>query len=147
VAGVVLAVVLLVIAVPSLVRRDGRHLPLADIARDVSASRCVSSDSPALLVLSSALRSDLEHGCPVVLDPTGTRYDTDRGHLLNGPPGPSSRAATGYQRAMVAWYGGSDATMFTRIRGGLSDASIAEIKRRLPVETRRGSVTIRLPGP
>ena len=72
---------LVVLGSVSLVRLEGQPLRLADLERDLSEARCISSDSPALLVLTSGLRRDLDNGCPLVVDPDGVVYDTDRGQV------------------------------------------------------------------
>ena len=132
----------------SVARLEGERLPLADIERDIAEARCVAADSPALLVLTSAMRRNLVTGCPLVLDPVGIPYDSDRGRLRPGPVDDSRRHAPGYQAAMVSWYTQADAALFVRLPAdGLTAATNAAIERRLPVERRRGIVTVRLVGP
>ena len=82
----------------SFARRD-RRSHLADLESDISRARCITSDAPALLVLTSAMRRNLDAGCATVLDPGGVVYDADRGrlrtdsdvHLPSGTPRDSSR--------------------------------------------------------
>ena len=90
-AAIVLPLGLL--AAVSLLRREGQALPLADVEQDISHARCVSADSPVLLVLTSPLHRNLEARCPLVLDP-------HRAVIRHGPrslaPGVSGqRASTG----------------------------------------------------
>jgi hypothetical protein len=133
------------LAAISLFRLEGQTLPLADLESDMSSARCVSADSPALLVLTSAMRHNLEAGCPVVLDPTGISYDTDRGRRLPQSTGNWRLNAPGYQAAMLEWYTSGDAALFARPKSdGLTAATQTAIERRLPVERRRGIVTVRL---
>ena len=143
--GAAIIVVLTILAASSLIRREGDRLSLASLEQDVSGARCVSSDTPALLVLTSALRRNLEAGCSLVLDPTGTSYDTDRGRLLAGSVAASRQRAPGYQQAMLDWYTSGDAALFARpSANGLTPATEAAIQQRLPVERRRGGVIVRL---
>jgi alpha-1,2-mannosyltransferase len=143
-----LLVLLSLLVAVSLVRREGEPLPLAALERDVAQARCVTADTPALLVLTSALRRDIEAGCRLVLDPTGISYDTDRGRLMAGDVSNARAHATAYQQAMIDWYTSGDAALFARSPvDGLTPATIAAIQRRLPVERRRGIVTERLAAP
>jgi len=133
------------LAAISLLRLEGETLPLADLESDMSRARCVSADSPALLVLTSAMRRNLEHGCSLVVDPTGISYDTDRGRRLTPSTGNWRLGAPGYQAAMLEWYTSGDAALFVRPKSdGLTAATQAAIERRLPLERGRGIVTVRL---
>ena len=141
----VIGLVLAPLAAVSLIHVEGETLPLADLERDVARARCISADSPALLVLTSAMRRNLDAGCPLVLDPTGVSYDTDRGRPLPRSNGNWRLHAPGYQAAMVAWYTSGEVALFVRPRSdGLTSATQAAIARRLPIEVRRGIVTVRL---
>jgi hypothetical protein len=143
-----MVVMLALLAGVSVARREGERLSLADIERDIAKARCVAADSPALLVLTSAMRRNLDTGCALVLDPVGIPYDSDRGRLLPGPVDHARRHAPGYQAAMVSWYTQADAALFVRLPAdGLTAATKAAIERRLPFERRRGIVTVRLVGP
>jgi hypothetical protein len=127
------------------IQPQGIAIDRAALEHDIRDARCVSSDSAVLLVETSGLLRDLQAGCHLVLDPTGTAYDTDRGHLAPGPVGAARLAAPGYQRAMEAYYAGSDAALFTRPADGLTDATRAAIARTLPVVVTRDAVTVHLP--
>ena len=129
----------------ALTARSGDRVPKAALAETVEGARCVSSDSPSLLILTGALRRSVRSGCPVVVDPTGVRYDSDRGRL--GPGTSGMRQAPGYQAAMQAWYGSSDAAMFGRSRAGFTDQTWDRIVAALPVERTVGDVLVRLPKP
>jgi len=144
-ASAFIVVALVALAGSSMVRRQGDRLSLAAIEQDISQARCVSSDTPALMVLTSALKRDLEAGCAVVLDPTGTSYDTDRGRLTAGSVTASRQGAPGYQHAMLDWYTSGDAALFARTSAnGLTPATDAAIRQRLPLLLQRGIVSIRL---
>jgi alpha-1,2-mannosyltransferase len=126
--------------------RQGTIIERAALERDIGGARCVSADSPVLLLETTGLRRNIRAGCQLVLDPTGVSYDTDRGRLKPGPVSGSRLGAPGYQQAMVAYYAGSDAAMFTRHANGLTASTEAAIAQRLPVVVARGSVTVRLRG-
>jgi alpha-1,2-mannosyltransferase len=129
----------------SVARTEGDPLDIAAVEADLARARCVAADSPSVLVLTRTFRRNLVRGCPVVLDPSGIAYDQRYGR------GHDPRAATwrldvpGYQAEMVNWYGSADAALFVRLpQDGLTDATTAEIKRRLPVQRRHGIVLVRL---
>jgi alpha-1,2-mannosyltransferase len=131
------------LAVVSAGHPAGSRIEVAALARDVSTATCVSADVPSLLVLTGGLRRDLAAGCPVVLDPTGTRYDTDRGRLPAGGAGVSRTEATHFQQAMVDWFTSGDTALFVSWpMGGLTPATQAAIRDHLPVEQHRGLVTV-----
>ena len=113
---VVIGLVLAPLAAISLFRLEGERLPLAELESDILRARCVSADSPALLVLTQAMRRNLDAGCPLVLDPTGISYDMDRGRPHPPVPGNWRLHAPGYQAAMVAWYTSGDVALFVRPR-------------------------------
>jgi hypothetical protein len=138
----VIGFAILVEAAFSLTAPAGRRVATAELTATLGDARCVSSDTPSLLILTGALRSGLRSGCPIVLDPTGVRYDTDRGHL--GPGAAGMRDAPGYQAAMQDWYGSSDAAMFTRSRRGFSTETWRHIEARLPEQRMVGRVLVRL---
>jgi alpha-1,2-mannosyltransferase len=125
----------------SLGSRSGSRVQTRALAAIIEGARCVSSDSPTLLILTGALRRSLRKGCPVVVDPTGIRYDTDR-RLAPGSAG--MRLAPGYQAAMQAWYGTSDAALFGRSRAGFTAETWRLIEANLPVERTVGDVLVRL---
>lgn len=129
----------------TLVPRQAIPIQRAELERDIRNARCVSADSPVLLLETTGLRRNLRAGCPLVLDPTGTSYDTDRGRLAPGIVSGSRLRAPGYQQAMTAYYATSDAAMFTRHANGLTAATQAAIARALPVVVTRGAVTVHLP--
>ena len=85
--------------------------PAAEVADAIKGAQCPTGDSPSVLIFSGALRRILDDGCPLLISPTGVSYDTDR-HLsgkdrirLNQPE---------YQAVMQAYFGSSDAAMFSR---------------------------------
>lgn len=135
---------LVLLAAVSLVRQEGQPLPLADLESDISGARCVTSDAPSLLVLTSAMRRNLDAGCALVLDPSGVLYDADRGRLRRESDGYLRLNAPGFQSAMLAWYTSGDAALFSRSSRGLSQATRAAIEQRLPFEHRHGFITVRL---
>ena len=129
-------------------RHQGTALDLASLEGDIRGARCVSADTPDLLVDTSGLQQDLQDGCPLVIDPTGLSYETDRGDLAAGPVGSARLAAPGYQQAMEEYYDDSNAAMFDRESAdGLSPATQEEISDSLPVVRAQGPVKVLLPGP
>jgi alpha-1,2-mannosyltransferase len=138
-------VLVAVFAFATIPKHQGLVIQRAALEGDIRGARCVSSDSPVLLLETTGLRRDVRAGCQLVLDPTGVSYDTDRGRLKPGPVSGSRLDAPGYQQAMVAYYAGSDAALFTRHANGLTASTQAAIARKLPVVVVRGSVTVMLP--
>ena len=128
---------LVVLLVASAVRPIGNRLSLERLDAALAGERCVTADSPTLLIETGALARYLQHGCPLMLDPTGVSYDDSR--LTRMP----RRADAGYQAAMAAYYGASDAALFTRLGHDAFPAStLAAIRRRLPTDGVLGSVTV-----
>ncbi len=140
-------VLLVLLGAISIVRQEGQAVPLADLESDISRARCITSDAPALLVLTSAMRRNLDAGCATVLDPGGVVYDADRGRLRTDSDVHLRRDAPGFQQAMLAWYTSGDAALFSRSAPRLSKATQAAIAQRLPVERRHGFITVRLAAP
>jgi len=101
-----------------------------------------ATDAPAVVDWAAVSACGLRSGCPIVLDPSGVRYDTDRGRLVPGSAG--TRDAPGYQAAMQDWYGSSDAAMFARSRLGFSAETWQRIEASLPEERMVGRVLVRL---
>jgi alpha-1,2-mannosyltransferase len=135
-------VVIAAIAFVTIPRHQGTTLERDALEADVRLAGCVSADAASLLLETTAMRSDLIDRCPLVLDPTGTSYDTDRGRLASGPVGPSRNLALGYQSAMVRNYGDAGAAMFIRLGSdGLTPASMSAIADRLPLVEQHGDVT------
>ncbi len=129
-------------------RHEGAVLQRSALETDLDGARCVSADAPDLLVITSGLRRDIEHGCPLVLDPTGVSYETDRGRLAAGSVTAARRGAAGYQIAMEEYYDDSNAAMFTQPSAdGLTASTREEISDELPIVVESGTVTVMLPGP
>ena len=55
-----------------------KHFPAAQVADAIKGARCPTGDSPSVLIFTGALRTMLDHGCPLLISPTGVSYDTDR---------------------------------------------------------------------
>ena len=122
----------------SSVRHVGHRLDLSRLRDATAAARCVSTDSPVLLIELDRLSRSVREGCPLVLDPTGTSFDLDRSSTADRAHRPE------YQAAMAAYYGSGDATLLMRLRtgDGLSAATMASIRDHLPVVTEVGRVTV-----
>jgi alpha-1,2-mannosyltransferase len=143
--GYVGIIAALVIGIP---RHQGVLLEQAGLERDLDGARCVSADAPDLLVVTSRLQRDIEDRCQLVIDPTGTSYETDRGHLRAGSVAAARLRAPGHQAAMEEYYDDSNAAMFTQDSAdGLTTTTREEISDELPIVVAQGSVTIMLPGP
>jgi alpha-1,2-mannosyltransferase len=143
-AGCIAVAVALALGIP---RHQGVALQQARLELDLDGARCVSADAPDLLLVTTGLRRDIANRCRLVLDPTGTSYETDRGHLATGPVGHSRLGAPGYQLAMEEYYDDSNAAMFTRKGAdGLTAGTQEEISDELPIVVDRGTVTVMLPG-
>jgi hypothetical protein len=140
------AFLLVVVGGVSVVRREGLAIDVAALQADVRGASCVNADHATLLIVTGALRSNLEHHCPVVLDPTGIRHDADRTSLPGALPARTLRDAAGYQAAMVALYAGSDVGLFTT-DGGFTKATRAAVERALPDVHDEGIVTVRRAAP
>ena len=102
--------------------RGSRLTPL------VSAARCVTSDSPMLLIRMNVLSRDLERGCQVWVDVSGTVLGPDA--MTAGPDGravPPQRNPR-WQRDVTRYLLSGDATMVVRPQTGLDAASWRLIK-------------------
>ena len=121
----------------SAARGTGTRLDLPALEVAVGSSRCVTADSPVLLVELDRLGRNVRERCPVVLDPSGNAYDLDRGDAAKRDVRP------GYQAAMEAYYASGGAALF--IRGAdarLSAGTLAAIGAHLPVKTLVSGVTV-----
>jgi alpha-1,2-mannosyltransferase len=133
------------LAVVTILVPQGTRLDRSALEADTRGATCVAADAPSLLLETTALQRDLRNGCPLVLDPTGTSYDTDRGRLAAGSVGASRQGAIGYQAAMVRYYGGSEAAMFIQsTTDGLTAATLTAIRRTLALTLQHGDVTDRV---
>jgi hypothetical protein len=138
---------LLVISVaPRLVGFPKPSIPFAgrQVAAAIADARCPTADNPTVLLLVDALGRLIDDGCPLLVSPTGVSYDTDRelrGRARTRPNQPE------YQARMRDYFGGSDAVLLIRDPKtlGLSKATDAAIRARLPVEREIGGVRILLP--
>jgi hypothetical protein len=142
--GAVGVVAAMALTVP---RTQGTVIERTALQADIRNARCVSADDPELLIETSGLQRDLRDGCQLVVDPTGTSYETDGGRLAAGPVGKSRLGAPGYQSAMEEWYDDSNAALFSRqAADGLDPATREEIADELPIVVAQGNVTVMLPG-
>ena len=126
----------------ALAHREGTHLPAVSLRADLETARCVSADSPVLLIQTGLLSRDLAAHCPIRLDPSGMSYDIDQ-HLAAGVSRTRANVPE-YQQAMLACYGGGDAAMFVRLGSGdgLSPATWAALRLRLPIASKTGPVIV-----
>ena len=96
--------------------RGSRLTPL------VSAARCVTSDSPMLLIRMNVLSRDLERGCQVWVDVSGTVLGPDATAGPDGRPVPPQLNRR-WQRDVTRYLLSGDATMVVRPQTGLDAAS------------------------
>jgi alpha-1,2-mannosyltransferase len=116
------------------------------VANVIAGYRCPTGDNPTVLILTGTLRRMLDNGCPLLVSPTGVSYDTDRN--LRGKDRIRVNQPE-YQAAMQAYFGRSDAAIFSRDpkNRGLSDATWAVIRAHLPVLVHVANVVVYLPAP
>lgn len=135
------AVGLAVLAIVSL-RPAGERVRLTPSDPDLSGARCVTSDAPILLIVTGALRRDLDNGCRLLLNPNSVS------HILNAgrAGGKLSRSKLPeYQREMQDYYTSGDGVIIGRpAKAGLSAETWAILRARFPIELRRGPITILL---
>lgn len=128
---------LAILLVASLLHPVGTPSDRGRLGAAVANVRCVTADSPTLLIETGTLSRDLDNGCPLMLDPTGTSYDTDPGLPR------SRRNQPEYQHAMAAYYGGSGAALFMRLSSDAFDPqTMATIRGQLNVARNVGSITV-----
>jgi len=121
------ALAVLVLAVPSLVRPNGSHLPTAIPAVAAGLPGCVTADDPTVLILADVLTRDLERGCRVWVDVSGLAYDRAGVRPADGQA-PSPRADNaGWQQQVMGYLSSGDATMVVRRATGLSAASLERV--------------------
>jgi alpha-1,2-mannosyltransferase len=136
-----LGVLLLITVVP----REGTTLPAAAVTAELAGVRCVTADSPVLLIVTGTLRRDIANGCPLLFDPSGSSYD-DVGRGV--PPRQAARRGDdlAYQQQMAAYYGAGDAALFSRLTDGDSfqPQTWMTIHSRLPIEINAGPVVVLL---
>ena len=98
------------------------------LAALVSAARCVTSDSPMLLIRMNILSRDLERHCEVWVDVSGTVLGPDAmtagADHRSVPPQDNTR----WQRDVMSYLLSGDATMVVRPETGLSAASWNRIR-------------------
>ena len=98
------------------------------LAAFVSAARCVTSDSPMLLIRLNILSRDLERHCQVWVDVSGTVLGPDAttagADHRSVPPQQNAR----WQRDVTSYLLSGDATVVVRPQTGLSAASWARIR-------------------
>jgi alpha-1,2-mannosyltransferase len=127
------------------VGRAGFSLPLAALANDTMGARCVATDEPVLLIELDRIGRSIARGCPVIVDPTGVAYDTDRGLLTPGSVEATRSRAVNFQRVMLAYFGTADVAMFARPSLlGLTPQSWATLQCRLSTQRRRVTILVLL---
>jgi hypothetical protein len=113
----------------TLTQEPGRSLPTVIEQLPLNQSRCVTSDSPAVLALTNTLTKDLVNKCHLIFDVTGTIYGIDNG------ANPYHRSATSrrlrseqYQRELKRYLDGGHTIILARSReDGLRPETYYEI--------------------
>jgi alpha-1,2-mannosyltransferase len=109
----------------------------------IGHARCVAADSAAVLVAEDVLTRDLDRGCPVIIDVTGTAYDSDRGQLSSAAGGVQRLHAPRYQALMRRYFAASDAVIVARpAADGFTAATKSALRRQLPDAVRIGGATV-----
>lgn len=92
----------------------GKPFLAQEVAGAVSSSRCVTADSPDVLILTDVLQRDWHRGCRVLVDLSGLSYDGDAMPLR--PDGtPVARALNpGWQRDLTGYLFSGDTVFLTR---------------------------------
>jgi alpha-1,2-mannosyltransferase len=120
----------------------GTPFPAQDVARTVSSSRCVTADSPDVLILTDVLQRNRHRGCRVMVDLSGLSYDGDAVPLR--PDGtPVARALNpAWQRDLTGYLFSGDALFLTRTASdGFSPESLQRLDA-LPVLRRGGGFVL-----
>jgi hypothetical protein len=118
--------------------------PRVPLARAVTQTRCLMSDSAMALIQLNALSSGLEHRCPNWVDVTGKTYGPDK----PASPAIPRRANARWQADLRAYLLSGDAVIIIRADGtGLSRATTAAIRRGGVLAAAGGYVIYRTPRP
>lgn len=112
-----------------LTQEPGRDLPTKVEQATLKQSRCVTSDSPVVLALTNTLSRDLENGCHLIFDVSGTIYGIDNG------ANPYHRSATSrrlrsiqYQEELLKYLSSGHTIILVRERSdGLKPETFKEI--------------------
>lgn len=114
----------------ALARPEGRPGPGAVVARAVADARCVTGDTPEVLITSDTMTRDLQHGCAVIVDVTGLTYDQDRGDLGQGWTRRARRRDLEWQRRVARYFTGSDVAVVAAHNGdGLAASTLGRLAR------------------
>jgi hypothetical protein len=126
----------------------GTPFPAQDVARKVSSSRCVSADSPDVLILTDLLQRNRHRGCRVLVDLSGLSYDGDAMPLR--PDGaPVARALNpAWQRDLTGYLFSGDALFLTRTASdGFSPGSLQRLDALPVLRHGRGFVLLAVQSP
>ena len=119
----------------------GTGFPGARLSQAAASSRCVTADSPAVLIQMDLLSRNLERGCRVWIDVTGLTYDT---LALKGPngdplPRPLNRP---WQQALTDYLFSGNATILVLGAGDGLAPDTARTIDHLPVLMRDSGYTL-----
>jgi alpha-1,2-mannosyltransferase len=116
----------------------GTSFPGARLSQAAASSRCVTADSPAVLIQMDLLSRNLERHCRVWIDVTGLTYDTYAVRLPSGDPLPR-RSNRRWQQALIDYLFSGNATILVLGDGDGLAPDTARTIDHLPV-------LIRVPG-
>jgi hypothetical protein len=126
--------------------RAGTSFPARDVARTLAASRCVTADSPDVLILTDVLQRNRQRGCRVLVDLSGLSYDGDAMPLR--PDGtPVARALNpAWQRDLTDYLFSGDVLFLTRpASDGFSPESLQRLDALPLLRHGRGFVLLAVP--
>ena len=119
----------------------GSALPGARLRQAAASSRCVTADSPVVLIQMDVLSRDLERGCRVWIDVTGLTYDTLAAWRPNGEPLPRSSNPR-WQQALIDYLFSGNATILVLGPGDGLAPDTARTIDHLPVLLRDSGYTL-----
>lgn len=120
----------------------GTPFPAQSVARTVSSSRCVTADSPDVLILTDVLQRDRRRGCRVLVDLSGLSYDGDAMPLRTDGTPVARTLNPAWQRDLTGYLFSGDALFLTRTASdGFSPESLQRLDA-LPVLRRGGGFVL-----
>jgi alpha-1,2-mannosyltransferase len=119
----------------------GSPFPGARLHQAAAASRCVTADSPVVLIQMDLLSRNLERRCRVWIDVTGLTYDTLAVRLPSGDPLPR-RLNRRWQQALIDYLFSGDAAILVLGDGDGLAPDTARTINRLPVLIRVSGYTL-----
>lgn len=120
--------------------RIGQPFPVGPATAAVAAGDCVTSDSATPIILTGRFASNVDSGCPTVVDLTGLIYEDHDGFQ-------NRRKNTKFQETALAYLQQGDYVIISRSKiAGFRKTTIAELAKR-PVVLKAPNLTIYGPLP